>query len=72
MPLQALHTGWPSGFQDKGPQRYGENASRPIRIKGHLMLREVLQRKDYIVPGLPVFFILAKGTAFRDKFLESI
>ena len=69
---QALHTGWPSGFNDKGPQRYGDQAARPIRIKDHLTLGEVLQRKDYVIPGAPVFFLLAKGTSFRDKFLESV
>ena len=68
---QALHSGWPEGFSEKEPARYGEKATRAVRIEESATLHTVLQRPDLVVPGLPVFFVLAKGTKFRDKFLES-
>ena len=70
--LQALHSGWPSGHDEEGPQKYGSKASKPIRVKETSTLAEILQKEDYIIPGVPVFFVLAKGTLFRDRFLESV
>ncbi len=32
-------------------------------------LGEVLRAPDYVVPGVPVFFVVAAGTAFRERFL---
>ena len=70
--MQALHTGWPSGHEEKEPSKYGETATRPIKVKQSHTLAEILSFADYIVPGVPVFFILAKGSIFREKFLESV
>jgi hypothetical protein len=33
-------------------------------------LGEVLSRPDYVVPGIPVFFVVAKGSLFAERFLS--
>jgi len=69
---EALHSGWPTGHTEEEPQRYGEKASRPKEVEQSLTLRHILDLPDFVAPGLPVFFLLSKGSLFRDKFLESL
>ena len=65
-----LHSGWPKDAPpEEGPSRYGSRAARWVPVRQQATLREVLQRPDYIIPGVPVFFVVAKGTPFRDRFL---
>lgn len=33
-------------------------------------LGEILARPDYVVPGIPVFFVVSKGSQFADRFLS--
>ena len=67
---QVLYGGWPQEPQtDEGPQRYGKDRSGWVRLKQSSTLAEALQRRDYVVPGVPVFFVVAKGTAYRERFL---
>jgi hypothetical protein len=37
-----------------------------------MTLRQILDLPDFVAPGVPVFFLLAKGSQFRDKFIESL
>ncbi len=32
---------------------------------------QVLRAEDHIVAGVPLFFVVAKGTGYRQRFLES-
>lgn len=32
-------------------------------------LKEVLLQPDHVVPGLPLFWVVAKGTDYRQRFL---
>lgn len=59
----------PEGHEEEEPQRYGKNAARWVRADEHLSLREVLSRPDHVIPGIPVFFLVARGTVFRERFL---
>ncbi len=68
---QALHGGWPAGASDAGPQRYGARAARWVRVDPAATLGAVLAAPDHVVPGVPVFFVVAAGTAFRDRFLAA-
>jgi len=59
----------PRGFSDSGPKRTGESKSGWVRVDETLALGEILQNPDYVIPGVPVFFVVAKGTEFRQRFL---
>lgn len=70
-----LHRGWPEGLRASPPQRHGPKAARAVRVDERLTLGEVLSREDFVVPGIPAFFVLSrsnKGRAaeVRRRFLE--
>ena len=68
---QALYGGWPAGAADTAPQRYGPRAARWVRAREQATLAELLAAPDFVAPGLPVFFVVARGTVYRDRFLAS-
>lgn len=70
--MQALHGDWPDTLQGagSGPNRYGPKASHWVHVKQDLTLREVLLQQDHIIPGLPLFWVLAKGTDYQQRFLQ--
>lgn len=69
--LDAMNGTWPEGVaEDEGPRRYGKGAAQWVRAPEGNTLKEILQRPDHVVPGIPVFFLVARGTAFKDRFLE--
>lgn len=67
--VEALHGGWPR-VVDEGPARYGPRAAKWEVVSQGQTLGEVLGRADHIIPGIPVFFVLAMDTPFRKDFLE--
>ncbi|KAG2485965.1 hypothetical protein HYH03_015291 [Edaphochlamys debaryana] len=71
--VEAMQGRWPKGADsaDMGPQRYGSRAARLRRINPRHTLRKVLASEDHVVPGLPLFFVVARDTAYRQRFLES-
>ena len=68
---QALHGGWPAGAAHTAPQRYGPHAARWVRAREQATLAELLAAPDFVVPGVPVFFVVAAETVYRDRFLAS-
>lgn len=66
---EALHGGWPR-VAEEGPERYGPRAAGWVRVDEGWTLGEMLAREDHVAPGIPVMFVLAKGTPFRVRFLE--
>ena len=68
--VQALHGDWPETPLGAGPKRYGQQASHWIRVQPELSLREVLLQQDHVIPGVPLFWVLAKGTDYRQRFLQ--
>lgn len=68
-PPQAFFGSWPE-VQEEGPRRYGPNAATWVRVQEGWTLRDALCRPDHIIPGVPAFFVLARGTDFRDAFLQ--
>jgi tetratricopeptide (TPR) repeat protein len=66
--IEALFGGWPS-VVDEGPERYGSQGATWVRVNEKHSLGEVISREDHVIPGVPVFFILAKTTPFRESFL---
>lgn len=68
--MQVLYGGWPQDLKDEGPQRYGPKAAKWQQVKERSLLGELLSKPDYIIPGVPVFFVVAKGTDYRERFLS--
>lgn len=66
---EALYGGWPS-VSDATPARYGDRAAEWVQVKESQTLGDILCREDFVVPGIPAFFILAKTTPFRKSFLS--
>jgi hypothetical protein len=68
---EAMAGRWPEGLDRdaEGPKRYGAAAARWARADEALSLREVLTRPGHIVPGTPMFFVVARGTEYRERFL---
>jgi tetratricopeptide (TPR) repeat protein len=64
--VEALFGGWPS-VSNEGPNRLEAGW---VKVNPKNTLGEVLSKTDYVVPGIPVFFVLAKSTPFRDNFLK--
>jgi len=69
--IQVLMGQTPEGFVDDGPKRYGTKSARWVRVAEEDALGQVLQRPDYVIPGVPVLFVVASGTQFRDRFLAN-
>ena len=67
--VQVLHGGWPETGEEEGPQRYGSKAADWQRVREQQTLGSLLSRADYVVPGVPLLFVTAKGTDFRERFL---
>ncbi|EFJ45969.1 hypothetical protein VOLCADRAFT_105761 [Volvox carteri f. nagariensis] len=71
--VQAMQGHWPQGLDDAGdggPERYGSRAARMRRVNPRHTLRQVLCAQDHVVAGVPLFLVVARGTAYREKFLE--
>jgi hypothetical protein len=43
---------------------------RKIRVKQTTTLKQVLQHKECVVPGFPVFYLVVAGTPFKEYFLK--
>ena len=69
---QALMGKWPQGKDADEVKRYGDKAVQAVRVNPKHSIRETCLRMGHVVPGIPTFFVVAKGTPYRDKFLESL
>ena len=68
---EVLHGGWPAEVAaDEGPQRYGTERAGWVRIQEDSTLAQTIATPDYVVPGVPVIFVTARGTAYRERFLQ--
>ena len=65
--VEALFGGWPS-VPNEGPNRL---EATWVKVNPKHTLGQVISREDHVIPGIPVFFVLAKSTPFRDNFLKS-
>jgi hypothetical protein len=65
---EALYGGWPE-VGEKEPQRYGDGAATWVRVREAWTLGETLRRAGHVVPGVPVFFVLAREGPFKARFL---
>ncbi|KAG2430020.1 hypothetical protein HYH02_013848 [Chlamydomonas schloesseri] len=71
--VEAMQGRWPSGLDGSsgGPEKYGSRAARMRKVNTKHSLRQVLAQEDHVIAGVPLFFVVAKGTPFRERFLES-
>jgi hypothetical protein len=56
---------------DGGPSRYGPKAAKWVKVDEAVTLRQALTAPGHIVPGAPLFFVVARGTEYRERFLEA-
>lgn len=50
--------------------RFGDRASRWVPVQESWSLHNTLSQPDFVVPGVPIFAAVAKGTQFRQQFLD--
>lgn len=69
--IQALHSGWPKREDEEAmPSPYGKQAAKWVRIAEERSLQTILRQPGHVIPGVPVFFIVASGSNFRDALLS--
>lgn len=68
--VEVLYGGWPQDLKDAAPQRYGPKASKWCIVKQASLLGEILSKPDYVIPGIPVFFVVSRGSEYRKRFLS--
>lgn len=54
----------------QGRRQYHDQRRRKIRVKHDTDLRKVLTHREYVVTGYPIFYIVASGSDFKEKFLK--
>uniref|UniRef100_A0A383V5T9 Cns1/TTC4 wheel domain-containing protein n=1 Tax=Tetradesmus obliquus TaxID=3088 RepID=A0A383V5T9_TETOB len=65
----ALHGKWPERDPQAGPKRYGSSSSHWVPVDESLSLRQVLLAPDHVIPGVPLFWVLARDTQYQARFL---
>ncbi|OAE35837.1 hypothetical protein AXG93_4225s1410 [Marchantia polymorpha subsp. ruderalis] len=50
-------------MEDSGERRW-------VKVQERTTLHEVIAQPKHIIPGIPVFYVVATGTSFREKFLK--
>lgn len=69
--VAALSGQWPEGMEDvRGPLRYGNEAAKWVSVPTSSTLKALLQRDDCVIPGVPVFWVVARGSTYRERFLS--
>jgi hypothetical protein len=48
-------------------QKVGPKVSAMVEVDENWTLGELLQREDYVMPTVPVLFVVAKGGAFFKR-----
>ncbi len=69
--VQALHGGWPENGRQAAPQRYGPKAAKWVAVAEDDLLGAILAHEEYIVPGLPVFFIVPAKSHVEEQLLSN-
>ncbi|KAF5838388.1 hypothetical protein DUNSADRAFT_2924 [Dunaliella salina] len=66
---EALRYGtWPADFDDATPKRYGPGAPQWVEVNEQWTLQDLLSRPDYIVPGAPLLWVVARGSDYHKRF----
>ena len=65
---------YPPGYNSESgkPKRYGNKAARWKALDEKLTLRQLLLVEDFIIPGVPVLFVLSRGTDYERAFVEQV
>ena len=70
--VQAMQGKWPEKIEDAaaaGPQRYGAAAAEWVKADENQALGEVLQHPGHVVAGVPLLWVVARGTEYKERFL---
>ncbi len=41
-----------------------------LRGSAETVPAQILARQDYVVPGIPVFFVVPSGSVYKERFLN--
>ncbi len=52
------------------PSPYGKHAAKWVRVNDEHNLQTILHEPGHVIPGIPVLFVVASGTRYRDAFLS--
>ncbi|GMH40625.1 hypothetical protein BSKO_08529 [Bryopsis sp. KO-2023] len=58
-------------LSEYGPKQYGDDAICWVKVEEWKTMRDVLEEPGHIVPGVPTFFIVARGSKYHERFLAS-
>ncbi len=61
---------WPDKVSSTGPKRYGKDAAHWVRADESCSLQQTLKAPGHVIPGLPLLWVVARGTIYRDRFLS--
>jgi hypothetical protein len=67
--VDGLHGQWPEPDPQAGPKRYGKSGSHWTAVNESLSLQQVLLQPEHVVPGVPLFWVLARDTEYQARFL---
>jgi hypothetical protein len=70
--VQAMQGKWPEHIEDAaaaGPQRYGSTAAGWVKADERQALGEVLLQPGHVIAGVPLFWVVARGTEYKERFL---
>lgn len=54
---------------DLGDSQTEDTAQSWVQVLEQSMLHDVLAKKNHVIPGVPVFYVLSKGSSFYGEFL---
>lgn len=71
--VAAMAGRWPERLDESGggggPRRYGPGAAEWVAVREGDSLREVLLAPGHVVPGIPLFWCVARGSDYAARFL---
>jgi hypothetical protein len=71
--VPALQGKWPEGLSEKSevaPDPYSQSAPQWVKADEKLTLREVLLQPGHVIAGVPLFWVVAKDTEYKSRFLK--
>lgn len=55
---------------DLGNNQTDDISQQWVQVPERSSLHDVLRKKDHVIPGIPVFYVLSKGSEFYEEFLS--
>lgn len=69
--IEVLAGQFSGDISEHAPTKYGEHAVSWVEVEEWKTIRDIVEEPGHIVPGVPTFFVLAKGSQYHELFLAS-